>query len=588
MNKFKYYHNTVALDNRLKTVIMELKTNYSKGRIPTITEYSIKVHEAVNDFYKNLGKPSFTFREQTYSPNYNHYKNMIKEFKDDCSCILDVSSDLLDSNKVNNIETDEAVEILNNRLDNIDKNVNDIKGYITNLTVDKNIIFFDDFSDDKDSNFSSVNDKAYIDKANKLLSIVDINNTNLTPNLKVRISNDSNGFPGNTHECFMGVNEIKYVGESNPALFVEDIIDDNGFEWFEFESYSIDDDVYDETNGVGFRYKEDIKWIKDENEPLRLRMVFEFKIPTRANWIKIDGVHTSKEKYSVIKKVTIYGENTDIQEITLNKELRADNVINFNSQMVKYIIVDIEQQNSYKTDVCREYDINLDSTAMPFHMSNGYKDYIELDNPKHSIKELRLTYDTSDKKITYNNSESYSMSERERLKEKIFHSYDDGKDTKLMKDIVKANRKVIKVKKVYVKYAEYKNKGIYISKEFKADKDIKMISLTASDYIPEKFYKDVKKEDMKDWIEYYISIDKGSTWHKVEPRHRINKGHCTVMINSQTAPELRNKNILYIDTLLEHDTVKLKIVLNRPDGVKDMSPLVFDYKLDVSTDEREF
>ena len=120
----------------------------------------------------------------------------------------------------------------------------------------------------------------------------------------------------------------------------------------------------------------------------------------------------------------------------------------------------------------------------------------------------------------------------------------------------------------------------------KQTETIEVIQVLKIDYIPESFNKYLKDgEDETKFIKYYISFDEGAEWHSIFPRSKAHLGPCTIILNSNVAVLNRNKNVIYVDTLSDSATFKIKIELSRPAEIEDETPIVYGYNIDMSAKE---
>ena len=120
------------------------------------------------------------------------------------------------------------------------------------------------------------------------------------------------------------------------------------------------------------------------------------------------------------------------------------------------------------------------------------------------------------------------------------------------------------------------------------------LSLSVSESIPEEFFdgKDGNPElDKKhEWIKYYLSFDKGRTWHRMSPlEHNLPRrwdSRKTIILNSPLAPDNRDPNSVYVDSEIEN-SVMLRADFSRPSGKKyeTMTPVLYDYTLRIAPKE---
>lgn len=600
MNSFLYNKGTDAFDERLKQTVTKIAGNYYKGNISTQTEYAYQLKEALLDFYKNIGKPTFKLSLASDIPSYSHYYGMIYQAKSDIITILTGYSEI--NKEINSFKKDIGSTINNmlKKISNIYTDVDRTENNIINIKNVSNILYYDNFNN-KDSNkqYSSIdNDAAAIDARTGVLLLPFKENISITSGLTLKILEGSNGFPGNTHEVYDSINNItgviKYKSEDDPHLSIENIQVDvsstiGSNRWFEFEMYNINDEVMNKTAGIGFTYKEDISWINQKDDKLILKLQATLNKPTELNYIQIGGLPKQNSYISnpILKKVTISNDLTDRQVIHLNKEIEDRITIPFEIQEVTNIIFEIEQEESVPVKACRQFSLNIDSSSTPKYLDYDTKNFIQVENPQQSIELLGLKYDKSNKSIIYpDTSKENSFLDLEYIKSKLFHVNKSENDLKIKSEIIDANRFFIGIKEIDLRKRQYKNKGVFVSKSYTTNENIKMITLNADDYIPEHFRGSLKEgEKFENFIKYYICFNNDYAWHEIQPRHRNYAGPCTIIINSEMPIKNRNQNMVYVDSLVEANEFVVKIVLTRPEDNTKESPMVFSFNIEVESEE---
>lgn len=597
MNNFKYKKSNVVFDKRLKEEISKLKREFDNGKIKTETDYAYSIKQTVIDFYNKLGKPTFELHKASDIPSLTHYIDMVNRAKNDMETLLYGCSHINDNISISEKEMEDAIQLLTKRTDGVLVNVSNLEKKIKSLRNAKDIVFADSFTEDLNQYREQDNEEeSFADTSNGMLSLRPIQNKTVTDYFNAEILNSSNGFPGNTHEVYFSVsslmnNNIKYKGESDPSLNLKNILKHDSTSWFEFEMFNLDDEVKTNTANIGFLYKEDISWIT-EDDVLKLNIRLYTDNPIKCNSFKISGIPktNSNVSNSILRRVIISNDMAEVQKITLEKELTDSIIINFSTQVVKEILIEIEQPEGYTTDVCRQFALNIDPTKIPYFFNNEYKEYIQIEQPKDtrsSIELLGLKYDQKKSTFTYpSTKDENTFITSEYIKSQLFYKNNSTNNYKIESEVVKAIRYAIGIKNVEVRIRNYSEKGIYVSKEFSYNEPIRTITFNSDDYIPQIFKNYLKdNEDFNDYIKYYISLDSGSKWYRISPRHKAHIGPCTIIINSNSIVSSRNKNIIYIDTLAEVYSLSVKIELSRPDEIIDESPIVYEYSVNVSSEE---
>ena len=153
----------------------------------------------------------------------------------------------------------------------------------------------------------------------------------------------------------------------------------------------------------------------------------------------------------------------------------------------------------------------------------------------------------------------------------------------------------IGIRNLYVMTNTYAEVGSVCSINYQTPKPIGTVSLSVSESIPEEFFdgKDGNPglDKKHEWIKYYLSFDKGRTWHRMSPlEHNPAPGveipGKTIILNSPLAPDNRDPNSVYVDSEIEN-SVMLRADFSRPSGKKyeTMTPVLYDYTLRIAPKE---
>lgn len=599
MNGYEYRQDNVAFDSRLKESIAKIQFKYNNGQIKTQTDYAYELKNAILSFYKNIGKPTMKFISASTVPFYEEYKAMIE------NAVSDMNTVILGCNSNNETltssiqKTEDSIDILVNRIDQIAATTDFIKNKITAIRKASDIIISDDFSE---GTSNSKNNDAFVDTStNALMLGISQNQSISDDNLDIEILNTSNGFPGNTHEVYNTVgninNDLIFKGENNAHTKLSAIrqiynstnssSSYTSSEWFEFEMYNISDSVKDDTSMIGFSYIEGIKWVTDD-DTLYLNLKLNLKAENNSNYMIIKGAPKTNEVANpILYKVTVSDSSGLLQVINVNKELVGTIIIPFSSQKVKYVTVELIQTEYLRTQVCRQYGINVDPTRVSKYINDDFKDFVEVDEPLQSIELLGLKYNKTNKTIIYpSTADTETFLDDAYVKSQLFYNKISPHGALIKREPVNANRYSIGVSAVDIRYRQYVQSGTYISKTFTTSNIIKQILFNAEDYIPDSYsqYIDVN-HNINDFIKYYISFDSGNEWTSIYPRHKVSRGSCTIIINSDSAVLNRNPNITYVDMMIPPSSFMIRIELSRPEDEISETPIVYSYNLDISSKE---
>jgi len=599
MNGYEYRQSNAAFDSRLKESIAKIQFKYDSGQIKTQTDYAYELKNAILNFYKNIGKPAMKFIPASTVPFYEEYTTMIENAISDMNTVVkgcDSNYEILTSSKQ---KTEDSIDILVNRIDQIASTTEFIKNKITAIRKASDIIISDDFSDEA-SNIK--NDNLFVDTSTNSLMLGIIKNSSISENnLDIKILDTSNGFPGNTHEVYQTVgsinNNFTFKGENNSHTKLSAISKVSNStkssssytssNWFEFEMFNISDSIKEDTSMIGFSYMEGIKWVTDD-DTLYLNLKLTLKSKSNSNYIVIKGAPKTNEVANpILYKVTVSDSLGILQIIEVDKELVGTIIIPFSSQEVKYVTLELVQTEYVKTQVCRQYGINIDPTRVSKYVSDDFKDFVEVEEPLQSIELLGLKYNKTNKSIIYpSTADTETFLDDAYVKSQLFYNTISSSGSLIKREAVNANRYSIGISAVDIRYRQYVESGTYISKAFTTSNIIKQIIFNTEDYIPDSYNKHINaNEDINDFIKYYISFDNGNEWHSIYPRHKALSGSCTIMVNSDSAVLNRNPNITYVDMMTSPSSFMIKIELSRPEDEISETPIVYSYNLDISSKE---
>lgn len=595
MNGYKYKPSTVMFDERVKSTLMKIQNDYHNGKVTTKTDYAYNIKQAIYEFYKRMGKPTFEFIAASDVPAFPHYKAMVESAKLDMSNIVEGCEQLNEILSDMNNAMIEETSVINKNILIIDNKVQEIEKKIRTISDASSMVFSDSFE------FNNLDERynTDTDELDDKLSHADIServcclatkNRSYENDFDITVLNSSNGFPGNTHEVYETMEGIKYIGETDTRMSLHSMLNPDNKDCFEFEMYNLDNEVRMKTSSIGFRYKEGISWITEDDE-LRLDLKITFRLPAKLNTIKLNGMPkvNFQTDHPTIKEIIIKDDYAGVQTINYGGPLLERTTINFKPQTVREIIIKLSQRDSTITKVARSYALSIDPTKIPYFFNDDFKDFTQIDKPTISIESLGLTYNTKDKSIIYpTTSNGDSFLNKEYLKSNLFYSNTNATDNdKLFTEIINAYRYRIGISYLGFENKDYAENGIYISSNFDVGEPIKKITLNAIDSVPASFYKAEDDKTMKSpFIGYYLSFNNEEEWYQIYPRTMHKSGPCSIVINSYLNVESRNQNVFYLDRLIDPTSVRLKIELRRPLSISDETPIVNEYNLDIDGDEQ--
>ena len=558
----------------------EILNDYTNGKIQSETEFIYTVKNKLLEFYNSIGKPTFTPYIAIGAPVSSKYNAMIESAINDIEEALSNCVQISTAIEGNFISSNLSEDSLNNASNLVLKTLEDLNESVETF-VNDGTSFTDSFTGNECSTSET---NAYINSQEGILTLPLDNTYSVVGNTVHADILSSNGLPGNTHVATKSVDSVVFDGEHNMRKDVSAMVDMNNDTWLEYEIYNINDDVYNECNGFGFSYKENVSWITDDNE---LFMKIRFT-PQRGNikynWFSIIPYLPSSKAYipAILDKVVIMSD--DVENIKVNKALKDTMIITFNEKYIQYIDVYIKQTSSYKVNVGHIYTIKLPNANSSIYNRGVDSIYNRVDHYNPSLSLLGVSYDPKTSSVIHGSTTSSLTSISEHKSKKGLFSVSDETGYISDKEIIPADRYMIGIKEVYLSKYIYKKEGVYVSKAFTSEKEINSVTLNSTEIIPTEF-------SGGEYIKYYLTFDDGSSWHRIYPKDKAYLGPCTIKINSDDTLSVREKNlnkIKYIDRLLDTNSVKMKIVLSRPSDKNYNSPVVRNYRLEIKTGGDKF
>jgi hypothetical protein len=537
-----------------------------------------KIFNALKDFYASIGKPTYKFRPAKYTPVSNDYNSMVKE------AIIDLTSILAESENLSGVLNQSFTEIevdrkmLQNKIKYIGKLLDKVKIAAENSRNAQ--IFGDSFVNTKTMDTGMIKGTpASINITEGVLTLNKIQAEDYSSTCNVEILPDSNGFPGNTHVVDTLDGTIHFNGEDNLHINLKEIIDGNNDTWFEYEIFAVTNEIYEQTIGLGFNYKENVSWITEES-PLRLAVRLTLKDPKMCNWLSLSPFipeHKGVKAASISSIIISDGKGT-VQNITNKRSFDDDIIYIFQTQTCKTVTVVFEQPLAYDIDIGHFYFTEVsgsnDNYFSPSESKGG-----RVDGAYPSIEMLGLKYDNKTKQIvnpTYNDDTTFI--DDATVKQELFNLPSDTVNIKGGEEILTASRYTIGIKGINISCYTFDETSEYISTSYESDKPIETISLDVSEIIPLKY-------GSGEWVKYGISIDDGQNWYTIVPTSKSYAGKSVYYINSKTPVELRHPANGYIETGNDIYSVRLRIELVRPAGADYIytTPVISGYNIKVTT-----
>jgi hypothetical protein len=131
-----------------------------------------------------------------------------------------------------------------------------------------------------------------------------------------------------------------------------------------------------------------------------------------------------------------------------------------------------------------------------------------------------------------------------------------------------------------------------VSKPYLSPSPISKVALQVEEQVPTAFYEGSDSTTENDWIKYYISVDNGTSWHRISPSsHKstmsedgVNYIPEVININSDVTGAERKNPLAYVDTGAPVSSIRFKAVLSRPTTISNAesyTPVLSKYSLQI-------
>ena len=582
-NLLQYTNKSTTIDNKIDSLLSQINYDYNNGNIRTEIEYYYKIKNMLSDFYNSLTKPTYKYRPAVSTPISSDYNAMIVEASKDMEYIIKDCETLSEFVSQSFIDADLTRTMMSNELAYITKKITAIGESVTKNQSLGTVVFTELFNDLETMGNTNSLKSCHINTSDGILTLRQGSKSSVSIS-KVEIDNDnSNGFPGNTHCVDTLNNELHFLGQDELHHDINAIIDSNKDTWFEFELFSITDEVRKQCNSFGFEYNEGISWINNE-DILKLKLIVHLESVTKCSWVTITPYLSEIKgvKNCILDKCEVYTDSGNVYEISTAQAFDDTLVFPFPPQDVIRIEFTFIQPSKYQTKIGHFYYTSADTTNMSIFQEYDYSDmFARIDGKKNSIGLLGIKYDPSTKWITYASSRDELPSDS-YIKDKLFTLPENTIASKSNQEILDAYRYMIGIRDIGVTSCIFTEYGEYISKNFVTNDVITSVTLETKEYIP---------GDNPDILRYYISLNNGITWHQIYPMHRAYQGIYKYYINNDSIENLlskdtTNKKTKNLSIPGENKSIQIKIEMNLPEGIEEetyCTPIVYQYKLKLTT-----
>jgi len=599
-NMLQFLNKTKTINARAESVLDEITRKYKSGEIKTETEYLYRIKSAVKRFYDSIGKPSFQFRRAVSTPISADYNEMLKEAYDDMGYLIQDCENLSDAISTSFMDAELSRKMMGNEIRYINRALDDAQNRVNAKEREGVVTYTDSFADTRFMQNAKQKGAASVNGEDGVLTLGVTNARSYSRTSEIEILKGSNGFPGDTHVADVMGDTIHYSGESDLHTDLRDLLDENEDTWFEYEIFSMDDEVVERCGGYGFEYKEGLSWITDD-ETLRLRLKISVSGSPVCNWLSLDPFLAEQREVrpSYISKCTVSDGKTQIQDVRVSQVFDGDTVIVFEPQLVDHIILEFTQSASYAVNVGHHYFTKASALKSSVFDPGPSSQYGRVDGPMPSVTLLGVKYDPKTQESTHSTyGKERTYVDFAYAKKGLFSIPADTEQVKAGVEQLPARRFAIGIRGISVAYYSFETKSEYLSQEFTVDEAITSITLEADEFIPADFdelslatnpnaTKSEREALTNKWISYYLKVGNDNKWHPIFPRHRSFSGVCTYQTNSGGFERLLGGDVRsgvgVINTLQDIKSVQLKVVIEKPTNDTYRTPILFQYSLKLTT-----
>lgn len=562
LNITQYSNKTEMIKSKLRAIDEKAIEMYDSGEF-SVKEIEFFLKSSISQALLNLSKPSFQRREALTVPIFEDYESMMKESIQDLRGLLQdcltLETSLKDLSKKNNL----MKKIIWNRISLIKKTIESIFSSLSLEEISGNKWSFNEtFASNEYMEFGD----SSIDILSGILTLKETKNEKIK-NMSIKIHEDSNGFPGNTHEATQNRGEVVFKGEGGIHADLNDIMDEKDSSWFEYEVFSVNPELLSKIGVDGFEYQEGVSWITDQKE-MSLKMTVTLDKETVANKLSLKPflVNSFGTEPARIRYIKVFSEDKKRSAIISAEEnFSEDKVYLFKELPVKTIEMEFVSEDPYDTKI-GHYFFGSEQTE-EIVRTKGSNLSVSLLGFKYAGKEGKLTPPSS-----HDEEGKPLIPDENKMKEEFFGLH--LREENCHREILDGKRFMIGIKELFLSKTEYAQSSSYVSKDIVVKDKISSISLESDDYVPKSFGVEAN------YLKYYISLDDGKEWLPIFPKHRNHNGPSTYRINSLLSdPAKGNAKLLY--RLEDCYKVKVKIEMSRPSLQNGETPVVRNYKIKI-------
>lgn len=573
-----------VVKERMASILRKLATEYNSGVIKSPAELHHRVYRELEAFYNSIGKNTFKPIKAWGPPYSDDHNTMVRQLRDDFLTLYQEVIYMTDDLKKNFEQVELERQSFLARLSKIESLVKNIDLNIRE--ADYTVVFRDNFVDYEHYRKDATElPAANLSADEGLLTLARVDSERFNEYATITII-EGNGFPGNTHIVRSVGDTLKFEGQEELHINLADILDGNTDTWFEYELFELTDRTRQITQGMDFEYKEAIEWITSEREGLRCVFQIDLPKPKTMNWLSLSPFIPSDKGSSpaIIEKIMVTDEKGNVSSMGFGESFDGSKGYLFPRQKCRTITIYLRQPVAYETTVGHFYFKQVNKNDVTAISQRTEQDGIRIHGPVPSVKNLGVTYDTGKQQILYPVA-AYGdkIKDEDEKKRNLFDIPATPSNVQAGLEQVSAYRYVIGLRDVLLASYMFEPESEYVSEPFYSSTPIKAIELDVDVDIPAQFPQD------QDWLEYYISVDDGQNWHRIYPRNVYKaQAKTKYLFNSGMQKSGRIDEIGYIESLTEIHQVQLKIILKRPEDIKDAeyyTPIVYGYELHALTAE---
>lgn len=583
-NYLQYTNKSTLIDQLVLQMFMEIQTDYDNGNIKSEKELFYRLKEAIQQLQATLSRPNFKPRYADMLPILEDYHEMIDEILIDTYYLLSDCESINQSLTQSSAEQEEKRTTYTNELRYLTQKISKIKEKITPTLNSQYYIVNNSFLEDKRGKTSNKNTLAYINQSNGVLMLPFTTSISYNEQISIEVMDGSNGVPGNTHVADYLNGEMYYDGQTNLHLDLKAMIDGNADTWFEYEGFKVSDSTYERCDGFGFNYDEGLSWLIEE-DGLMLRLKLKLDNPQFCNWLSLTPYLAEQKgiKAAYLTRCFLSDELGNNQEITQAQFFDETIVLTFNPQEISMIILEFDQQYQYGVQVGHQAYFKTNASNFNAFDSLNVETARRYNGPLPSVQHLGLTFEPKTKGFLQPSTTRIShLSNEELIKKSLFQAMPDLEQAKSQLELIDAYRYSIGIKDINLAYYNFQDEGEYISEVFETKDPITSVTLEVNDFIPS----DIGEAQ---GIQYFLNFNEGEQWYPIVPVNRSYQGICQYEINNGNLdrylrPSKKNQSQGMLTMFETINKVQLKIILTKTEDAEIQTPMVYDYRLKITTD----